>query len=326
MKADRVLITGVSGFVGRNMASCVLSHQGLVIGAGRSRTVPILNQHMIYRSCDLLNMEATEKLIADSNPTHVVHLAGVSDVATSWTIPLDTIKTNFLATSHLLEAIRRHGHDVQRVLLISSNHEYAMTKRNIKPISERTAISPQSPYGWSKHMQTMAAMMYAQLYKLPIIVARTFNLVGPGFMRGVCGQLIRQIVNIERGVSPPCLKVGDTTIQRDFLDVRDAVQAYWCLLHTLMDSPCEVFNVCSGKATTIGDLIEYVRIKAEVSFSTVIDRELIRPNEPRVICGNPQKLETVTGWKPTIRIEQSLDDALAESRTQFAQDSQRKED
>lgn len=326
MTTEKVLVTGVNGCVGRTMANGVLAHEGTVIGVGRSRSISPADLYFRYRVCDLRDASAVDHLIEDVQPTYVVHAAAVSNAADSWQSPLDTVTTNCLGTLHLLEAIRKYGADVKRVLIIGSSHEYKMNRILYCRLSERTQISPNSPYGWSKHMQTNAAKMYAETYGLPVVIARTFNLLGPGCNRGVCGQLTRQVVAIEQGEKVPCLKVGDLRVERDFLDVRDAVEAYWQLLHLGRVHAGDVYNVCSGRVTAIGDIVECLRSHTDVQFPIVIDRALTVRSEPRWMCGNPAKLERATGWTPTISIEKSIDDMLHEYRAQFFWNSCDKED
>ncbi|MNI66964.1 GDP-6-deoxy-D-mannose reductase [compost metagenome] len=151
---------------------------------------------------------------------------------------------------------------------------------------------------------------------MPTIVARTFNLLGPGQTAGVSARLIRQVLQIEQGLIPPFLVMGNQTIQRDFLDVRDAVEAYWSLIQLIPIPAGEIYNVCRGQAHSIETLVNILQKITRVPFQVRMDESLLRPGEPPIIQGDNTRLVRATGWKPNFSLKQSLLDAWKELRNQ----------
>jgi GDP-4-dehydro-6-deoxy-D-mannose reductase len=161
---------------------------------------------------------------------------------------------------------------------------------------------------------TSIVQMYGQLYSMPALTARTFNLIGPGGSAGVCAELVRQVARMERGQLPPKLVMGNAEARRDFLDVRDAVKAYWSLLRMRPIQPGSIYNVCSGQAHSIAEIAAALKKHAAVPFEISADKTLLRQGEASVIRGDNSKLRRDTAWSPGFPLEQSIVDALNEQR------------
>ncbi len=310
------LVTGVNGFVGRYMASLLQSEQVDVVGVGRS-SLPAGHLGAIrYEACDLTCYEQVDRLLDRHSADIIIHLAGEKHVRTTHDSPLHALRTNLFTTVNLLEKVRTMKPSrLKGCLVIGSAHEYEIDGTS-SVLTERTALHPGNPYGWSKLLGTTAARMYAESFALPVVIARTFNLIGPGTMGGVCAELAKQVVEMERGKRPPRLVMGDETLQRDFLDVRDAVAAYWSILRHTRLTPGDVFNVCSGTPQSLRSLVQTLQRHSRVPFQTVSDPSLFRKSDPPVLSGNCDKLQRVTGWRPTYPFEQSIIDILAYFRQQ----------
>jgi GDP-4-dehydro-6-deoxy-D-mannose reductase len=306
----KVLITGINGFVGQHMGNYLLSKKNCnVIGIGRSLSPKLQHNLLHYESCDLLDPTLIGGLLHQHQPNYVIHLAAENNVEKSWENPSTTFTTNVLGTLHLLEALRQNnGTQLKGILISGSAQEYDMTAPS--PLSEDSPLRPTNPYGGSKELQTKLAKLYATLYSLPIIVARTFNLIGPGFNNGVALKIAQQMIEIEYGKAPAMIKMGNLKIKRDFLDVRDAVKAYWLLLHLQTLKNGNVYNISRGKAISIESLLHSFIKHSKVNPTIIQDPDFFRKNDPLVICGNNHKLINDTGWRATKTLDQSVKDML----------------
>lgn len=308
-KESTVIITGIHGFVGSYLANHLLHHGYSVIGVGR-RTAPpewIASTRFRYHCCNLMENRAVKKLLEkESTFTHLVHLAGQNHVPHSWQRPSDTIQNHLLPATHLLECLRtRTPPTLKRIILTGSAQEYG--DPGTAPLSELSPVNPTNPYGWGKWLQTELGQMYAHLFGLPIVTVRPFNLLGPGMRQGVCAEWIRDAHARIHAEDWTPLLVGDVTVARDWLDVRDAVAA----MRLLLDAPIipgEVFNLCSGHTTMLSRILDWVLAHGHPQWRTTPDPKRIRTGEPRRITGNNVKIRTTIPWKPTIPLEQSLTD------------------
>jgi GDP-4-dehydro-6-deoxy-D-mannose reductase len=315
MKYGSILITGINGFVGQHMAKFLYSEGIRVFGIGRSPKCSHENQNIQYRSCDLLNQTDVESLFDDMSFDYIIHLAAENDVQRSWSYPQKVFQTNISGTFNLLEAIRRKQlNTLKKMLVIGSAHVYDFNNTHNKAISENTPLSPNSPYGWSKLFQTQLSSSYADLFSIPIIIARTFNLIGPGATGGVCAQLVKQIVEIEQGHRPPEITLSNANISRDFIDVRDAVRAYWSLLHLKNFQLGDSFNICKGETYPLKRIFTLLKKHSKAPITLQQGTFLSRRNEPLQVLGDNRKLRSVSNWVPIYSLEQSLYDMLCNLR------------
>jgi GDP-4-dehydro-6-deoxy-D-mannose reductase len=317
-----VLVTGSNGFTGVHLVRYLLSLPVHVVGVGR-RTSPVLQDNAFeYETCDLGNPAEAQRILQQVNPHYVIHLAAENNIPASWQEPAKTLQANALNTLHLLEAIRlQPASRLKRVLLIGSAQEYqAALLPKDHFLTEQSIVLPSNPYGWSKLLQTYLALMYARDFRLPIVIARPFNLIGPEASHGVCAQLGKQIVEMERGLRPPTLHVGNLNIERDFLDVRDAVQAYWSLLTNDFIQTTDIYNVCSGTSTAIGSLLTRFQALSHIRFEVKSDPSLFRTNDIPIIRGTSRKLRRTAGWHPIRSLETSLADVLTHFRNQYTKE------
>lgn len=308
-KGERVLVTGINGFVGQHVSRYLTQSGYEVWGIGRSAvSVPLENCH--YLQCDLLNDELDDWL-RDHRPQYLIHLAAENDISASWRDPVHTLESNSLATAKLLQAIKRSKVDFKKIVLAGSAYEYDTEQK--LPITEESPLHPQSPYAWSKYLQSSIGQMYGELYGFPIIVARMFNLIGPGARGGVLPQLVKEIVQLEKGKREDPIGVGQLNVERDFLDVRDAVAALSQLL-SVPGSSFEVFNICTGKPLSIQNLVDHLRKHTTSNFEVSIDPSLNRPNDPLKVYGNNDKLKNRLNWKPEFTLDTTISDLFSEFR------------
>jgi GDP-4-dehydro-6-deoxy-D-mannose reductase len=312
--AVRVLITGITGFVGSHLAEYALDLGAEVWGSCRWRSKTENIDHMRDQlhlvECDLRDLSSVQHLVEKAAPDYIVHLAAQSFVASSWHTPAETLHTNSVSQVNLLEAILPRKADAPRFIAIGSSEEYGMVYADEVPIKETNPLRPLSPYAVSKVTQDLMGYQYFQSYGLPIIRTRAFNHEGP--RRGdvfVTSNFARQIAEIESGVRRPVLYVGNLDARRDYTDVRDIVRGYWRLLEA--GTPGEVYNLCSGREWAIRDVLNFLLNRSRVRDITVeVDPTRLRPSDVPLLLGDPSKIQREIGWQAKIPFEQTLDDLL----------------
>ena len=310
----RVLITGITGFVGSHMAEYALAQGAEVFGSSRwrSRTENIehLRSQIKLIECDLRDLAAVRSLLESAEPTHVIHLAAQSFVGASWRMPAETLSTNVISQVNLLEGIRRLKM-APRFLVVGTSEEYGLVHPDELPIRETNPFRPLSPYAVSKVAQDVMGYQYFMSYGLPIIRARAFNHEGP--RRGevfVTSNFAKQVAEIEAGLQEPLMSVGDLTPRRDFSDVRDIVRGYWLLLER--GEPGEVYNLCSGRSWAIQQVLDFLLEQSRVKGIAVeTDPARLRPSDVMVLEGDASKIRKATGWEVEIPFERTLKDLLA---------------
>ncbi len=310
----RLLITGITGFVGSHMAEYALAQGAEVFGSSRwrSRTENIehLRSQIKLIECDLRDLAAVRSLLEVAEPTHVVHLAAQSFVGASWQMPAETLSTNVISQVNLLEGIRRLK-PAPRFLVVGSSEEYGLAYPDELPIRETNPLRPLSPYAVSKVAQDMMGYQYFMSYGLPIIRTRAFNHEGP--RRGevfVTSNFAKQVAEIEAGLREPIIFVGNLKPRRDFSDVRDIVRGYWQLLER--GEPGEVYNLCSGRSWAIQQVLDFLLEQSRVKGIAVeSDPARLRPSDVMVLEGDPSKIRKATGWEVVTPFERTLKDLLA---------------
>jgi GDP-4-dehydro-6-deoxy-D-mannose reductase len=309
----RVLVTGITGFVGSHFADHALARGGTVVGSYRWRSKTENIEHLRHRielvDCDLRDMNSALHLIEAARPDRVIHLAAQSFVGTSWQAPAETFITNTVSQINLLEAVRSRAPQA-RFLVIGSSEEYGFVTEDELPITEANPLRPLSPYAVSKVAQDLTGYQYFKNYGMHIVRSRAFNHEGP--RRGdvfVTSSFARQIAEIERGQREPVIAVGSLKNRRDYTDVRDIVRGYWMLLER--GEPGEVYNLCSGRAWVIQDILDFLLGEARVPDITVREEPArLRPTDMPVLRGDATKIRRAIGWQPEIPFEQTLRDIL----------------
>jgi GDP-4-dehydro-6-deoxy-D-mannose reductase len=287
-----VLVTGLSGFVGRHLASVL-------------DCVPMETQgHQV----DLRSREDVLAAVQGVHPSAVIHLAAQSSVAYSLEHPRETLEVNLMGTLNLLEALASVGYR-GRFLYIGSSDVYGPGTASGSPVDETCAQHPTSPYAVSKAAAEMLCVQWGAQASFDVVVARPFNHIGPGQSDAfVVSSLARQLVEIKMGKRAPVVEVGNVTSARDFTDVRDVVQAYALLLDH--GAPGEAYNVCSGKATTVEEILLILMKLCGVEPEIRVTEQRLRLGDVPRIVGNAQKFSRATGWQPKIPLIASLADVL----------------
>lgn len=314
----RTLITGVNGFVGQWLAHHLSSERGpehatstrlwgMAWGrAGRAALADMACSLEVLDG-DLGDSASLRAAAEISRPELVYHLAGASSVAASWSEPSRALEINALGQLRLLEALSAAG--LQTLTVLASSAEVYGRSAGDRPITEQAEVAPVSPYGVSKAAQELVARMYSASRGLPSIVLRLFNLVGPGQSPAfAASSFARQVAEIEHGLRRPVLAVGDLRAVRDFTDVRDAARAF--RLVSLHGAPGAVYNLCSGTAVPVQDLLDILLALATRPIQVEIDEARLRTADIAVLCGDPARLHDACGWRPEIGLEQTMADLL----------------
>lgn len=309
----RVLVTGVTGFAGSHLVDYMLTRNDCeIFGIQRWRSplenVEHFKEKITLVECDLRDASSTRDTLERMRPDWIFHLAAQSFVPTSWSAPTESLTTNVLGQLNIFEAVRRIGLQC-RIQIACSSEEYGMVYADELPIRETNPLRPLSPYAVSKVAQDLLAYQYWMSWKVDSVRTRGFNHEGP--RRGpvfVASDFAKQIADIEKGLKPPVLHVGNLEARRDFTDVRDMVRGYWLALEKC--EPGEVYNLCSGKAYSIQQVLDLLLGMTKVKIEVRQDRLRLRPSDVPVLLGDRSKFTQATGWEPVIPFEQTLQDML----------------
>lgn len=323
-KEKRVLITGITGFVGSHLAGfCLLQENLKVYGTVVSHhlgdeleRIEDIKEKIELIECDLLNRVSVSRAIEKSKPDIIFHLAAQSFVPTSWKSPEDTLVNNIISELNIFEVCREL--EINPVIVLAcSSEEYGLVLENELPIRETNPLRPLSPYAVSKVSQEMLGFQYYKSYGTKIVIIRFFNTEGP--RRGqdfVISNFSRQIAMIEKGKQEPVIYVGNLESKRDFSDVRDMVKAYW-----LAAKKCkfgEPYNVCSGITISIHAVLDKLLSLSTVKNIKILqDPKKMRPSDVMVLQGDNSKFTKITGWKPEIPLDKTLQDTLDYWRTKI---------
>jgi len=312
------LVTGAAGFAGSHLLDLLVEGSGTAStagsivawqrpgangGAGRHAS-----EGVAWEAIDLLDRDAVRAAVARIKPSVVYHCAGAAHVGRAWERAESTFATNVRGTHHLLDALARANVE-SRVLVPSSALVYASADRALR---EDDPLVPTSPYGLSKLAQEMLAHHAGD--GVTVLVARAFNHFGPRQdPLFAASGFARRIADIEKGKWAPEISVGNLEARRDLTDVRDTVRAYRLMIDK--GHPGDVFNVCSGAAITIRELLDRLIARARVPVTIRVDPARYRPNDTPLLLGDPARLRESLGWKPRIDLDRTVEDLLEYWRT-----------
>jgi len=288
-----LLVTGVGGFVGSRLARRLLERGERVSGTFFEEA-PAESGVALYEA-NLLDAAAISAAVRKAAPDAVVHLAGLSHVGESWTRMAEYFRVNVLGTENLLAAAAG-----RRVVVASSAEVYGAVPESEQPIRESRELEPRTPYALTKAAAERLAL------SREAVVARSFNLVGPGqSARFVLPAFAAQLAAVARGEREAVLRVGNLSARRDFVHVDDGVEAYRLLAER--GRPGEVYNLASGRAWSIGEALERLMAISGVRARIEVEPALTREVDLPLLAGDAARLRAL-GWEP----RRGLDDALAD--------------
>ena len=287
-----VLVTGARGFVGGYLVEHLTEKGAAVTGWGREQV-------------DLLDRRAVLRAIADLRPSVVYHCAGAAHVGQSFSNIADTLAANVLGTHHVLDALRVAGLNA-RVLITGSSLVYRQSHR---AMTEDDPTGPATPYAVSKLAQEMLGYRASTEDRQQVLLTRPFNHTGPRQNATYAAPTFaRQIALIEQKRMPPEIVVGNLEPSRDLHDVRDTIRAYTTIAER--GEPGRVYNVCSGQAFKMRDVLDRLVAMSTVPVTITVDRELYRPSDNLILWGDRTRIERELGWTPHIPLNRTLADLL----------------
>jgi GDP-4-dehydro-6-deoxy-D-mannose reductase len=299
----RILVSGITGFVGRHLTAELLRRGDRVWGFTADPVEPLAvrrsgrgtpDRAEVFE-LDLLDPEGVARLVARCEPEVIVHLAGLSHVGESWKRPGDYLRVNFEGTLNLLRAAPG-----RRLIFASSAEVYGCVPEDEQPLVEDRPLAPRSPYAMTKACAERVALDRGA------IVARSFNAVGAGQARTFAlPSFAAQLAAIRRGGRAPVLRVGDLSPRRDFVHVGDVVDGYLALIDR--GGPGTVYNLATGRATSICEALDGLRRISGVEAEVVAEESRMRPVDIPLLVGDNRRLAGL-GWAP----RRGLDRALSE--------------
>lgn len=312
---DKYLITGFSGFVSKHFIDFLESNKinAEVLGVDiQDADFDYKNYSFVkcsFQKADLLSKTDVEKIIHQFKPNYVLHLASFSSVALSWKKPVESFANNTNIFLNLIETIRLSQINC-RILSIGSSEEYGNAADGSLHLSEEHALNPISPYAVARVSQEMLSKVYTDSYEMDIIMTRSFNHIGTHQKDiFVIPSFAKKMIALKESPNPAKeLTTGDTSIIRDFVDVRAVVEAYYLLFKK--GKKGEIYNICNGKGTSLNEVIQKMASILKIEVTQKIDSNLVRPNDNKVIIGANEKIKKDTGWENKYSLEDSLKDIL----------------
>ena len=318
----KVLITGITGFVGSHMADYLLKNVpdieifGMRRWRSRFENVSHLYQldNVTFFEGDLSDRSSINKILREVRPDVVYHFAAQSFPESSFKTPVSTLNTNVIGTTNLLEELRlvREYDQLEPVIIsVSSSEVYGNPKPDEVPIKETNPIRAANPYSISKVGHDLMSQYYYQAFNLKMIITRMFS--HEGSRRGkifALSSFAYQVVQSEKGLGDYTIKHGNLDSVRTYNHIDDAVHAYW-----LAVDKCdygEVYNIGGDYTCTVGDALDMLISKSTVKdkLKKVLDPDRVRPTDITLQIPDSTKFREKTGWKPTKGLEEICDDLL----------------
>jgi GDP-mannose 4,6-dehydratase len=312
----RILITGITGFVGSHLADYILDNQKAeVYGLKRWRSpmdsiLHIKNKVHLYDG-DLRDLSSMIYLMNEIKPDVIFHLAAQSEVSTSFIAPTDTLMTNVIGTTNLLEAIRLTKQN-PIAHICSSSEVYGQVLPSEVPIKEDNPFRPASPYAVSKVAEDMLAWQYFTSWGIKTIRTRMFTHTGARQSEYlVTSNFAKQIVMIQKGLQEPIIWVGNLDSVRTFADVRDTVRAYWLMIEKYYEGKVKagsVYNIGGTTTMLVGEMLDRMIMLSGMygKVEIKIDKAKLRPSDVTLQIPCIDKFVNDTGWQPTIGFDDTM--------------------
>tara|TARA_B100000287_G_scaffold18868_1_gene18883 strand:- start:913 stop:1920 length:1008 start_codon:yes stop_codon:yes gene_type:complete len=332
----RVLITGITGFVGSHMTDYLLKNvpDVKIFATRRWRSKEDNIKHLfgdervVFEECDLLDRGSLSRIIHISKPDIVYHFAAQSFPESSFLTPVSTLTTNIVGTTNLLEELRlakERNYCDPTIVSVSSSEVYGNAVEEEIPILETNPIRAANPYSISKVGHDLMSQYYAKAYDMKIIITRMFS--HEGARRGkrfALSWFAHQIVEAEKKKDFPQyapsfpmypVKHGNLDSVRTYNHIDDAVHAYWLAVDNCDYG--EVYNIGGDETCTVGDALDMLISKSKnpKAFIKELDPNRVRPTDITLQIPSSDKFREKTGWKPTKGLEEICDDLLGHWRS-----------
>jgi GDP-4-dehydro-6-deoxy-D-mannose reductase len=312
-----VLITGITGFAGSHLAERFVTHGVLVHGIAHEdppfpHLAAIAERVRVHRG-NILDLAAVRAALAAARPDAVVHLAAQAVPTLAARDPVSAVRVNVLGTATLLAALDAHP-DVQLVMA-SSADVYGAPDSQI--VDERAPLRPANVYSATKVASEALVREFGGRRRAATTVLRPANQIGPRQHPGLAASgFAKQIAEAEAGIAAPVVKHGALDSRRDFLDVRDMAAAYM-LAADVSDAGVAVYNVGSGEAVSVAEILETLIGLARLPMHAELDPERVRSGSPTAFALDSGLFRQRTGWAPHIDLRTSLADTLDYWREQL---------
>jgi len=317
----KCLITGICGSGGSYLAEHVRKKDKKIEIYGTYRSKGYFNlikkniKNKLYlKKINLNNFLKTKNYLNFVRPDVIFHLASYADVRKSFDTPLNFIKNNNTITVNLLEAIRILKIN-PLIIICSSSEVYGNVDRKYQPITEKNNIGPINPYAATKAFQDLISQVYGKCYNLRIIITRMFSYTNARRSNLFQTSFALQIAKIEGG-KQKLLKHGNLKSKRTFVDIEDAMEAYW--LAAKKGKLNEIYNICGNKVITVNSYLKVLKGLSKKKIPSKIDKKLIRPRDLDVQIAKCDKFIKHTGWKPKVSFNDSVKKLLNECRKKIS--------
>lgn len=319
MSKKSALITGVTGFVGSYLAEELVNNNFEVYGSylpDESFENITHLKSLNLSKLDILNRSRCNAVTKKIKPDYIFHLAAFSSVGQSLKFEKDCYKINVLGTSNILDSAKELK-NLKKFIFISSSEVYGLVANQFNSLKETHPVSPNSPYAISKLISEYACYSNYKIFKLPIVIARSFNHTGPRQnLNFAIPSFSSQIAKIEAGLSKPVIKVGDLSNFRDISDVRDIVTGYRKL--ALKGKNGEIYNFCSGKSQSLSDLLDILLSFSNTKISIQKDKSRLRKSDIPYLRGSKTKAVKELGYVSRYKLRTTLKDSLNYWRTKIS--------
>lgn len=312
MKTPLAYITGIAGFAGSYLAEELLAQGWRVAGSVYENesldNLAGCEDKLQLERLDILDADRVRLRLAAVNPDYIFHLAALASVGRSFDLERATYRVNFEGTVNILQG-GRSCDKLRKVVIVCSADAYGVFKPTSKILTETQPLNPISPYGISKAAAEQVALYYHRQYNLPVAIARSFNHSGPRQREDfVIPAFARQIALIESNRQEPVIKVGDLSARRDLSDVRDIVRGYRLIAEK--GKPGQVYQLCSGKAVAIKQVLQTLLGLSKKKIKVVTDPSRLRKSDIPVLRGSNRKAGRELGFKLRYTLKATLSDTL----------------
>lgn len=308
--ATRVLLTGVTGFIGSHLAERLLGEglevHGIAVEPPPHPHLAAVADRVRIHPADLADLAGLRAAIAAARPDAVVHLAGQAIPSLAAQDAGGTVAVNVVGTANLLAALE--DHPGTQLVYASSADVYGVPAQ--VPVAEDAPLRPTNVYAASKAAAEAVVREFGDRGTHPVVILRPANTNGPRQHPGLAASgFARQVAEAEAGLAEPVIRHGRLDAQRDFVDVRDVAAAYRAALD-LRPERTETYNVGSGAAVSVEHVLRTLVQLAHVPVRTALDPARVRPGDATVVAVDPTRFRGATGWAPAITLERSLADTL----------------
>lgn len=330
---EKVIITGVNGFVGSHLADLLLNKQFKVYGTKRASSSIenldyALRLGLHLRCVDIIDFERVKEVIEEIHPDYVFHVAAMTSIKGSFDDPLATQKVNVGGTIHLLESLKKRiSKDYNPwIYVVLSQESFGLVHPDEVPVDEKQPYRPRSPYGASKALAHFIGNQYAEAFGMRVVMLRPFTHSGPrqglGFLFPDWGS---QIAAIEAGKKKPIILHGNLDAVRDYLHVNDVVKAYAMIMGKGI--PGEVYNICSNIQTSVKSVLDEMIRQSSFNGKIITEEDptRIRSSDTPLFVGSYQKISELTGWKPNKDLSSIVKDVLDYWREKISKNGKEKQ-